>query len=231
MGLILNIESATTNCSASLAEDGVLIATKQIDDGYRHAEQLAPFVHEVLHTGGAKASQLDAVAVSAGPGSYTGLRIGVALAKGICYAQKLPLIAISTLRLMCASPLVREAAAKYTKVVLCPMLDARRMEVYKALYDIHLNELSAPEPHVLGPNSLMEEAAADTVLIFGPGAHKFNALNNNERIVYVDGVKPDAALMPALSEPAWQQQNFENLAYFEPAYLKSFVATKPKQVI
>ncbi len=228
MALILNIESSTTVCSVSLGQDGVVLFSREVDEGYSHAENLAVFVDEVLKAKGITTRELDAVSVSRGPGSYTGLRIGVSLAKGLCYGGEVPLLSIDTLQLMCLHPLVQKQFAE-GEAVLCPMLDARRMEVYAAIYDSTLHIQREVAPVILEEDSFQEELKNGKVIFFGNGSDKFRELVNHPNANFVAEVRPSALLMASLSEEAYQQSAFEDVAYFEPFYLKAFQGTTPKK--
>lgn len=225
MACILNIESSTTNCSVALGTEGICTDVRQVNDGYAHAEKLAPFVSELLRENKLRTEDLDAIAVSMGPGSYTGLRIGVALAKGLCYATGKPLIAVPTLEIMCLHPTVRA----HQNTLLCPMLDARRMEVYTAVYNHALTTVEAISAKILTEDSFTERLTNNPVLFFGPGAEKFKAVTQHPNARFADGVLPGAREMCALSYARFQEKQFENVAYFEPFYLKDFMATTPKK--
>lgn len=236
MALILNLETATTVCSVSLAKDGNLLALKEQNGDYSHAENLTLFIEDVLKQAQVKISELDAIAVSKGPGSYTGLRIGVSTAKGLCYALGKPLIAIDTLKhiALAASQRIKDA---HPKSLFCPMLDARRMEVYCALFDTSLNYVKETAAEIidefsfkelLSPSEKSEEGYV--VYFFGDGASKCKPiLSKNENAIFKDAVFPSAKNMITLSENKFFLQQFEDVAYFEPFYLKDFVAGKKKQ--
>lgn len=216
-------------CSVSLGDGGELLDLIELDDGYSHAENLAAFVDEILKRNRLSVHNLDAVAVSSGPGSYTGLRIGVSLAKGICFGAQKPLIAINTLCIMCLHPNVRNELQYLKDPILCPMVDARRMEVYTALYDIGLKVLKPTEAMILDQNSFMESLTQDAVLFFGSGSEKFKELVASKSAYFADTVVPSAAQMTILSEMDYNQNKFENLAYFEPEYVKAVHTTTPKK--
>ena len=220
MALILNLETATKNCSVSLSKDGEIIALKEINTGgYSHAELLHPFIEEILAHSSLKLSDLDAVAVSKGPGSYTGLRIGVSAAKGICYGNDIPLIAIPTLESLASSQ-------KQKDYILIPMLDARRMEVYACVFDSSLSEIRKTEAEIIDENSYSEFLKSSKVLFFGDGAEKCKDIIKHENANFVDGVFPSAKDMGVLADRMYGDKNFEDSAYFEPFYLKDFIATK-----
>jgi len=228
MALILNIESSTTLCSVSLGKEGKVLDAKEVNEGYSHAEKLAPFVDELLSRNALQAADLDAVAVSMGPGSYTGLRIGVSLAKGLCFGLSKPLIAVPTLQLMCLHPAVYEQQTAFDNPLLCPMLDARRMEVYTAVYDTNLEPVAEVQAKVLDAGSFAGLLKAGAVLFFGPGAGKFETVVQSPNAHFIEGVWPSARQMAFLAEALYSDQAFRDVAYFEPFYLKEFVSTKPK---
>jgi tRNA threonylcarbamoyladenosine biosynthesis protein TsaB len=227
MGLILNLETATTVCSVSLAKDGKLLSLKEQDGDYTHAENLTPFVEDVLQQANVKLSDVDAIAVSKGPGSYTGLRIGVSAAKGLCYALDKPLISINTLQHLSLS--VSENYKSGADVLFCPMIDARRMEVYCAVFDIHNNEVKTTAAEIIDVTSFSELLEKNKIVFFGDGAAKCkNILSSSKNAVFIDNITPSAKNMITLSENAFVNKQFEDVAYFEPFYLKDFVAGKKK---
>ena len=220
MALILNLETATKNCSVSISNNGVTIALKEINTGgYSHSELLHSFIEEVLKEGNLKLLDLDAVAVSKGPGSYTGLRIGVSTAKGLCFGNDIPLISIPTLESMATSQ-------KGIDCTLVPMLDARRMEVYACVFDPLLQEIRKTEAEIIEDNSYSEFLEKGKVLFFGDGAEKCKEIIKHENAEFVDDVFPSAKDMAEISEKKFNVHDFEDTAYFEPFYLKDFIATK-----
>ena len=230
MALILNLETATTVCSVALAQNGKFIAEKEIDNGYSHSQNLAIFIKEVLAETGKKPTDLNAIAISKGPGSYTGLRIGVSTAKGLCYALNIPLIAVPTLEVMVES--LSLTLSKGEGMLLCPMLDARRMEVYTALYDIEGNEKKTVCAEIIDESAFQKELENNMVYFFGNGAEKCKSvLGNHSNANFIDEVYPSAKSMAALSQTKFDKKEFEDVAYFEPFYLKDFVATTPKKLI
>ncbi|MBT3647359.1 MAG: tRNA (adenosine(37)-N6)-threonylcarbamoyltransferase complex dimerization subunit type 1 TsaB [Flavobacteriales bacterium] len=228
MGLILNIESATTMCSVALGRDGECIDVLEVDDGYTHAENLASYCAQIIEKNGIKPQALDAISVSKGPGSYTGLRIGISLAKGLAYSLNKPLIGISTLQAMCFHPSVRKELDYLKDAHMNPMLDARRMEVFTATYDFGLKELLPPRALILDTTSFSDLLAADPVIFFGNGSSKFKDIVNVGSAYFVDEVHPSASFMCMLSEIAYGNQDFEDVAYFHPEYLKEVYTTTPK---
>ena len=233
MALILNIETATKVCSVSLAKDGQLMAFKEHNGDYSHAENLTLFIEDVLLQAGVKLQIVDAIAVSMGPGSYTGLRIGVSAAKGLCYALDKPLIAISTLKHLAFSisnNLI--TTIDNDKLQFCPMLDARRMEVYCAIFDFSNNEIKPTAAEIMDKNSFSGFLNEKISYFFGDGAAKCKELLSvHENIIFIDNVFPSAINMIALSEQAYINKQFEDIAYFEPFYLKDFIAGKKKSLL
>jgi tRNA threonylcarbamoyladenosine biosynthesis protein TsaB len=229
MALILNLETATTACSVSLGRDGKLLTVKELDGEYTHAENLTIFIEEVLKQTGLQLSDVDAVAVSKGPGSYTGLRIGVSTAKGLCYALDKPLIAINTLSSLANGIRHHSSHIIHPTSLLCPMLDARRMEVYCAVYDTKGNEIKATAAEIIDENSFSELLKDHKVYFFGDGAAKCKeVLSKNNNAIFIDNIATSAKDMTAQAEKAYNSKQFEDVAYFEPFYLKDFVAGKKK---
>lgn len=219
MAYILNIETATKNCSVALAKDGETVAIREYaGEGYAHAEKLHVFIGEVLAEANISVENLDAVAVSQGPGSYTGLRIGVSSAKGLCYAINIPLIAVDTLELLARKISVESG-------VIIPLIDARRMEAYTAVFDINYNKIRDTEAEIITEESFVGYNAP--VHIIGDGAAKCVGVLPAERIVHHAGVLyPSANEMAALSFEKYKTGNTADVAYFEPFYLKDFIAGK-----
>ena len=231
MALILNIESSTTMCSVALGRDGECVALRELNEGYSHAEMLAPFVQEVLDEAKVEAHELDAIAVSKGPGSYTGLRIGVSLAKGLAFGLGKPLISVPTLQHMCLHPAVRKELNYLKDALMCPMLDARRMEVFTAVYDVGLVAVRDVHALILEPDSFEDLLAQEGIIFFGNGASKFNEIVSSPSAYFLEDVWPTASSMCPLAEQRFEQEQFEDVAYFEPFYLKDFMATTPKAKI
>lgn len=229
MALILNIETATTVCSVSLAKDGKLLSLKEQNGDYSHAENLTVFIEAVLKQAKINISQIDAIAVSKGPGSYTGLRIGVSTAKGLCYSLDKPLIAISTL-LSITQSIVQSSKFKVEGADLfCPMLDARRMEVYCSIYDFQGNVVKETAAEIIDEHSFSDILKTNKIVFFGDGSAKCKeTFSKNSYAIFIDDVVPSAKDMIALSEKAYNEKQFEDVAYFEPYYLKDFVAGKKK---
>ena len=221
MALILGIETATKNCSVALFKDGKLIAEKEhLSDGYTHAEQLTFFIEEVIESANVTLKEIEAVALSMGPGSYTGLRIGTSTAKGLCYSLGVPLLAISTLQAMA---LGMSKSKKST--IYCPMIDARRMEVFSALFDENNQEVRGVHADVVDEKTYINYLKEE-VLFFGDGALKCKTVINHKNAKFIEGIYPSAKNLGILANAKFENKNFEDVAYFEPYYLKDFVAGK-----
>jgi tRNA threonylcarbamoyladenosine biosynthesis protein TsaB len=220
--ITLNIETSTNVCSAAVTEGKNVVCSFRSDNG-NHAHDLPLFIDEILSVLREKGKTLDAVSVSAGPGSYTGLRIGVATAKGLCYGLDIPLIAIDTLQVLCASLI--GSGLQLEDVVLCPMLDARRMEVYTALYDTSLQPLTEVEAKSIDESAFLDIDIEKTLVFFGNGAQKCKEVIKRENVIFVDGIVPDARFMGLLAEQKLHAGDKADLAYFAPFYLKEFQAT------
>ena len=219
---ILNIETATTNCSVSISKDGETIVLKEDNDkSYSHAERLHVYIDDALKEAEIHASDLSAIAISKGPGSYTGLRIGVSTAKGLCFALDKPLIAVPTL----------EALAHQVKLengVVIAMLDARRMEVYSSIYDSNYKEIRETQAQILDENAFAEYLQEGPVYFVGNGVEKTKILITHENAIFIDDKLPSAHEMSLLAFEKFKTSSIEDVAYFEPYYLKDFVALKPK---
>jgi tRNA threonylcarbamoyladenosine biosynthesis protein TsaB len=221
---ILQIETATTVCSVALANQGKVIALKEINERNVHAEVITVFIDEILNQAGIKYNELDAVAVSSGPGSYTGLRIGVSTAKGLCYALDKPLIAVETLEGMTEGIITKGVEAG---LLLCPMIDARRMEVYTALFDNHDNRIQATSAEIIDESSFNTQLKQNKILFFGDGAPKCRtALEANNNAIFIDGFANSAVHLTKKAYQKLKTGQFEDVAYFEPYYLKDFLITK-----
>jgi len=227
MPRILHIETATEVCSVALSHiNGKLIGVEEDNSGFAHAEKLTVLIDKLLKKAGVEFNQLNAVAVSYGPGSYTGLRIGMSAAKGFCYALNIPLITISTLKAMAAgAEHLSDVENLFLQpdVLLCPMIDARRMEVYAAFYDKELNEVRAPSSDIIDADSYGEYLKKNKILFFGNGAAKCKpVLSPKANTYFFDEFQLSAQNMIALAYSAFKEKNFANLAYCEPLYLKEF---------
>jgi tRNA threonylcarbamoyladenosine biosynthesis protein TsaB len=222
MAYILNIETTSKNCSVALAKEGVILTLREKAElGFSHAEKLHVFISEVLQEGGLELSDLNAVAVSQGPGSYTGLRIGVSAAKGFCLALDIPLIAIDTMEV-----LARQVKQKDGLII--PLIDARRMEVYSAIFDTNFQVIEATKAEIITSESFSN--LKDTVYFIGDGVAKCKSILVNDSFHFLDTVVfPSAKEMCSLSFEKHKKSDFENVAYFEPHYLKDFFIA-PKKV-
>lgn len=223
MGIILNIETATKNCSVSVSDGTKQLALRELNEGkFSHAEKLHSFIVEVLDAAGLSMKDLNAVAVSKGPGSYTGLRIGVSTAKGICFALDIPLISVSTLK--CLALQIQDKECDF----VVPLLDARRMEVYSAVFDNVHTQVRDTDAEIIDENSFKELLEKGKVCFLGDGAEKCKETIGHNNAVFVDDRFPSAQEMAIMANEKYEKAEFENLAYFEPFYLKDFVAGKPK---
>ena len=229
MSVILHIETSTQVCSVAVSEDGKCIFSKEDFEGPSHAVSLGVYVDEALSFADSHAIPFDAVAVSCGPGSYTGLRIGVSMAKGICYGMDLKLLSVPTLKVLCVPILLREEVEE--NALLCPMIDARRMEVYSAIYTRSLKEVRGTQADIVDENSYLEYLEKGPVYFFGNGAGKCKDKITHPNAHFIDNVHPLAKWMFPLAERAMFNEEFQDVAYFEPYYLKEFVATKPKNLL
>jgi len=223
---IVNIETSTKVCGVSLAKEGKLIDNKESKEGNSHAANLAPFIEEILTRNNILYSDLGAIAISKGPGSYTGLRIGTSTAKGLCYSLDIPLIAINTLHSMAAH--AKNLYSDDFKGIFRPMIDARRMEVYSQAFSNKLEALTEVEAIVIDENSFKEEKVSQEVLFFGDGAEKCMDTIKHRNAIYFDKAEASALGMVRLSYEAFKNKKFEDVAYFEPFYLKEFIAAVSK---
>jgi len=223
---ILQIETATQSCSVAVSADGETIALKEVVSPNVHAGSLTLFIQEVMKQASLEFSELDAIAVSKGPGSYTGLRIGVSTAKGLCFALDKPLISVSTLDLMVAGFFATDSAYKG---MVCPMIDARRLEVYTALYTNDAAVLLPVSAKIIDAESFKEELSNDLITFIGDGAEKCSTIIQSSNAAFSTLNFNSAAHMSLMSLSAYQTKSFEDLAYFEPFYLKDFMLTQPKK--
>lgn len=222
MSYILNIETATKNCSVSLAKNKTILAIEELNENhYSHAEKLHVFIEKVIQKSSISYTDLAAVAVSKGPGSYTGLRIGVSAAKGLCFALNIPLISVSTLFSLATSKVITDG-------VKIPMIDARRMEVYTQIISKDNKVLSKIEAKVIDENSFKSYLNKGFVYFLGDGAEKCKEVIKHKNAFFITNKFPSAKEMVVLSYEKYKKSDIENVAYFEPFYLKDFVATKPK---
>jgi len=229
MALILQLETSTTSCSVALSLDGKTLAIKEQEERNIHAGYLTLFIQEVLRACGKQMQDLDAVAVSMGPGSYTGLRIGVSTAKGLCYALDIPLIAISTLEAMTYG---FKASFKDESFLYCPMIDARRMEVYAAVYNAQAEQVLPVEARIIDENSFSDLLQNQKIVFFGDGAMKCKeTLDKNPNVLFIPDFLNSAKDLSLLAFDKFSIKQFEDVAYFEPFYLKDFLATQPKKLL
>ena len=230
MSCILNIETSTNVCSVALSEDGACIFTEEDHNGPTHCEQLGKFVDEALSFADSHAIPVDAVAVSSGPGSYTGLRIGTSMAKGVCYGTNIKLIAVPTLELLCVPVLLHHEEIE-DNALLVPMIDARRMEVYAQVLDRALKEVRGIQADVVTADTYREFLDGHEVYFFGNGAAKCMDTIAHPHAHLIKDVMPLAKNMFPLAEKRLAEGRVEDVAYFVPFYLKDFVAKTPKKLI
>jgi len=228
MAYILGIETATTVCSAAITLDGKIVVDKKLYSERSHANELTLLIQELMNEASISFQDLGAIALSEGPGSYTGLRIGTSTAKGLCYGLGLPLITVSTLKAMAfeVARMTEDSNALYA-----PMIDARRMEVYTALYTSSMKEELEPQPMILDDSSFEETLYKNSVFFFGDGSNKFVELASNKSAKFILDVTPSAWAICQLAELKHLKAEFSDLAYFEPQYLKAFQTTKPKKLL
>lgn len=234
MACILHIETSTKACSVALSEDGKLIFHNEDLEGPNHAVVCGVFVDEALSFANSHAIPVDAVAVSEGPGSYTGLRIGVSLAKGVCYGRDLPLLSVPTLKLLCVPVLLNDSlfappseASGEAEPLLVPMIDARRMEVYSAVYDRALREVRAIGADVVDADTYLPYLEEHPVWFFGDGSEKCKNVIKHKNAHFIDGIMPLAKWMFPLAERSLHLGETQDVAYFEPFYFKEYVAKTP----
>ncbi len=225
MSIIVSIETATRAGSVAVHDGGKLVGLQQYDIEKSHSSLLHTMVQQVLENSNLTASAIDAIAISAGPGSYTGLRIGVSTAKGLCYALDKPLIAVNTLKAMAQ----QVANTATSPALLCPMIDARRLEVYCMLLDNEMSEQQATEAMIIDEGSFAAELEQQHVIFFGDGAEKCKSIIQHPNAFFVDGVIPSAREIGQLAHTSYTKGEFENLAYYEPFYLKEFRIIKSKK--
>lgn len=231
MACILHIETSTNVCSVAVSEDSQCIFhQEERSEKGTGAERLGTMVDEALSFTDSHAIPFDAVSVSCGPGSYTGLRIGVSMAKGVCFGRDLKLIAVPTLELLCVPVLLRDSEME-ENALLCPMLDARRMEVYAAIYDRSLKTIRPVGADIVNAETYKAWLDERPVYFFGNGAAKCMEVINHPNARLIEGIEPLAKCMQPLAEKRYVTEQFEDVAYFVPFYLKDFVAIKPKQLL
>ena len=231
MAVILNIETSTEVCSVALTSEGQVLDHRENYEGQTHATLLSQYVKEMLDYARSREMKIDAIAVSIGPGSYTGLRIGLSEAKGLAFGLQVPLIGVNTLQLMAVATMFNHFIDE-DKLLYVPMIDARRMEVYTAAYDAALEPVLPPQAMILDENSfgdMLEQGY--TLVVMGNGSDKARQVLTHDRVRFIAGIKPVAVEMLALAEKAWREQRFLDVAYSTPLYLKEFQATKPKNPV
>ena len=227
MPTILHIETATEICSCALSSNSQVLLSRENSQGQSHATSLGVFVEEIMQFSRENDIKIDAVSVSSGPGSYTGLRIGVSEAKGLSYGLSIPLIAIPTHKIMAWMMKDKVEADS----LLCPMIDARRMEVYSTIFDTGLNVIRATSADIINEESYADLMEKQKITFFGNGAEKCKDIITHPNALFISGVKPQASAMVSLAEDAFSTGDFVDSAYFEPFYLKEFVATVPKNKV
>lgn len=231
MANILNIETSTDVCSVALTSEGQVLDHRENYDGQTHATLLSQYVQEMLQYARTRDITLDAIAVSIGPGSYTGLRIGLSEAKGLAFGLNVPLIGVNTLQLLVVSTMFNHFIDE-EKVLYVPMIDARRMEVYTAAYNAALEPVLEPQAMILDEQSLVDlNQQGYTLVLMGNGSDKAHQVLTRDGVRFVDGIKPVAVDMMALAEKSFREQRFIDVAYSTPLYLKEFQATKPKNPV
>ncbi|MDA3780700.1 MAG: tRNA (adenosine(37)-N6)-threonylcarbamoyltransferase complex dimerization subunit type 1 TsaB [Bacteroidales bacterium] len=236
MSVILNIETATIICSVTLSKNGEILGFKESNEEKTHAKSLTIFIEELLKDNKLKPTDINAIAISKGPGSYTGLRIGVSTAKGLAYAVNSKLIAINTLQAM-AFGIIEKIQNKEidipntNNILLCPMIDARRMEVYSAIFNLKGKFVRDVEAEVIDTTSFSDTLKNNKILFFGDGSDKLTNTIIHKNAIFIENFKPSSKYMVELSHQAYKKNDFVDLAYFEPFYLKDFIAIKPKKNI
>lgn len=227
---ILQIETATPVCAVAISKNGVTVAQVEAHEPNLHASHLTLFIEQVVTNAAITLSDINAVAVSMGPGSYTGLRIGASTAKGLCYAMDIPLIAVNTLQAMVHGFGMQVPLSNIAGHTLVPMVDARRMEVYMATYNTQLECLTATEARIIDADTFFDDSKNTNYVLFGTGADKLEAFFENAATIQVAvGFRNAASFFSKLAFEKFEQQEFEDVVYFEPYYLKDFIATTPKK--
>jgi tRNA threonylcarbamoyladenosine biosynthesis protein TsaB len=236
MALILNLETASPVCSIALSRNGIPLSFRESTEDKSHATRMTVFIMELLKEAGIETDDLDAISLSIGPGSYTGLRIGTSVAKGLAYGSGIPVIGIPTLKALAngfsgGHASVMTPTGTQTPILLCPMLDARRMEVYSAVYDTHLNEISPVEATILEPNSFHKLLEENTICFFGTGSIKAAEIIHHSNARFFPDLDLSASFQSELAEYLFNRSEFLDTAYFEPHYLKEFIASIPKNKV
>jgi tRNA threonylcarbamoyladenosine biosynthesis protein TsaB len=228
MPKILSIETVTSVCSVALSQNGQILALRESDGESAHAAKLSVFIDELLNSQNIKVSDLDAIAISEGPGSYTGIRIGVSTAKGLCFGADKPLIAVGSLQSL--AKMAVEKVKPSSKMLLCPMIDARRMEVYTALFNSNANAINQISAQIIDENTFKEQLKTNNIIFFGNGAEKCKSVISSPNAIFVD-IKASAKGMVDIAIEKFNNSDFVDIAYFEPFYLKDFVITASKKKI
>ncbi|MDR1984820.1 MAG: tRNA (adenosine(37)-N6)-threonylcarbamoyltransferase complex dimerization subunit type 1 TsaB [Prevotellaceae bacterium] len=226
MPKILNIETGTSICSVALSQGRRIIALRESDGDIAHAVKLSTFIDEIMNEEHLQIADLDAIAISEGPGSYTGMRIGVSTAKGLCFGANKPLIAVGSLQSL--TKLAIEKTKPELEILMCPMIDARRMEVYTALFDNSANMINQISAQIVNENTYSELLKTHKIMFFGNGAEKCKSVINSTNAIFVD-IKASAKGMIDIASEKFAKSDFVDIAYFEPLYLKDFVVTKSKK--
>ncbi len=235
MTRLINIETATQVCSVSISRDHEILAIRESHEPNIHSRFLTTFIEEILQETQLHIADLDGITVSLGPGSYTGLRIGVSAAKGLAFGANLPIIGLNTLEILANAYLKTDYQANNHlpdgDLLLCPMIDARRMEVYTALYNIQLESIRPTEALIVDFDSFSRHLGKGPVVFFGNGSDKCRLLIDHPNAIFTDGIFPSSRFMTDLALSKFKKQDFVDTAYFEPFYLKDFIATLPKNKI
>lgn len=230
MSLILCIETSSSNCSVALLSGQKIMASLELSEGYIHSEKLHPGINEVMMKSGNKLEDLDGIIFGSGPGSFTGLRIGSAAAKGLSYALSIPMMSLSSIKNMALQVISRKDSFNLPeKMMLCPMIDARRMEVYCAIFDENMNEVLNESAVIINEATFADYLKDSAVVFFGSGMEKIKTLYaENPNAYFIEGILPSALAMKDEANRKFIDQTFENTAYFEPTYIKGFQPTNPK---
>jgi tRNA threonylcarbamoyladenosine biosynthesis protein TsaB len=234
LSIILHIETATPSCSVAISEHDQLLSVRETHTDRSHAEQLTVFIEELFKETRLNAKKLDGIAISKGPGSYTGLRIGVSAAKGLAYGSGIPMIAINTLEIMASGFLMdypSDLKGSFKPFFICPLIDARRMEVYSAVFGPNLKQHEETRAEIIHPKSFESYLERGSVYIFGTGADKCKEVIKHKNAIFIEEFKNSARHMVIPAWKLYEKQTFVDVAYFEPHYLKDFVATTPKNKV
>jgi len=231
MAFILNIETATSLCSVALAQDGKVLELRETYEEKSHASSLTVFIDEILTAGNITIQDLDAIAVGKGPGSYTGLRIGVSTAKGLCYGAEIPLIAVNTLQILFRQAVndIKSIINRNADTLFCPMIDARRMEVFTCIFDSSGKEIEPITAKIVDSEVFQKILTDHTILFFGSGMEKCRSMLEHPNASFLPDIHPHSFALAQIAEESFIRQDFENIAYFEPFYLKDFIATVSKK--